>query len=96
MNVSIIMTLDINELRNPLSTHWVIFMFLSSADVFFSISTFLENFFQKYHQNVNSLDPDKTQRVAEPDLGTNCLQRLSVNDNSRQPKGLHVNGCQLS
>ena len=33
---------------------------------------------------LNSLDPDQTQRFVEPDLGPNCLQRLSADDPTRQ------------
>ena len=31
----------------------------------------------------NSLDPDQGQQFVGPDLGPNCLQRLSVDDTSR-------------
>ena len=32
----------------------------------------------------NSLDPDQDRRSVGPDLGPNCLQRLSADDTSRQ------------
>ena len=32
----------------------------------------------------NSLDPDQTRPFVRPDLGPNCLQRLSADDISRQ------------
>ena len=32
----------------------------------------------------NSLDPDQTGQNVRPDLGLNCLQRLSAEDTSRQ------------
>ena len=32
----------------------------------------------------SSLDPDQARRKRRPDLGPNCLQRLSADDNSRQ------------
>ena len=32
----------------------------------------------------NSLDPDQTQRFVGPDLGPNCLPRLSADDTGRQ------------
>ena len=32
----------------------------------------------------NSLDPDQAQHSVEPDLGQNCLQRLSADDKIRQ------------
>ena len=32
----------------------------------------------------NSLDPDQAQHFVKPDLGPNCLQKLSADNNSRQ------------
>ena len=32
----------------------------------------------------NSLDPDQSRHFVGPDLGPNCLQRLSADDTSRQ------------
>ena len=32
----------------------------------------------------NSLDPDQDRRYVGPDLGPNCLQRLSLDDKSRR------------
>ena len=32
----------------------------------------------------NSLDPDKDRHSVGPDLGPNCLQRLSADDKSRR------------
>ena len=32
----------------------------------------------------NSLDPDQAGRFVEPDLGPNCLPRLSADDDGRQ------------
>ena len=55
--------------------------FLSSA--FFKIN-FLEKFSQKYHRASNSLDLDQAQHFVRPDLGPNCLQRLSADDTSWQ------------
>ena len=58
--------------------------FLSSS--FFLSSVFLFNFkkfFQEYHQSLrgsNSLDPDQARRSVWPDLGPNCLPRLSADD----------------
>ena len=33
--------------------------------------------------HLHSLDPDQAQCFVEPDLGPNCLQRLSAEDTSR-------------
>ena len=56
--------------------------FLSSLDFFLKI-----NFFKKSFRNTirvsNSLDPDQDQNFVGPDLGPNCLQRLSADDKSR-------------
>ena len=35
----------------------------------------------------NSLDPDQDQHFVGPDLGPNCLQRLSADDKSRRQQG---------
>ena len=32
----------------------------------------------------NTLDPDQARRIVGPDLGPNCLQRLSADDTDRQ------------
>ena len=68
---------DINSL-NLLVFH----AFLSSADFFFKI-----NFFEKILSGntirvSNSLHPDQARPSVGPDLGPNCLQRLSA-DNTR-------------
>ena len=59
---------------------WVIFhVFLSSAD-FFQNELF-QKFFQEHYQRLsNGLDPDQDQHFVGPDLGPNCLQRLSAAD----------------
>ena len=51
--------------------------FLSSAD-------FSKSFFWNTIRVSNSLDPDQARHYVRPDLGPNCLQRLSVDDTSRQ------------
>ena len=51
--------------------------------IFFKVN-FFEKFFREYQQDVNSLDPDQAQHFVGPDLGPNCLQRLSADDTSRQ------------
>ena len=45
-----------------------------------SKSTFLENSFR----NTNSVDPGQARHFVRPDLGPNCLQRLSADDTSKQ------------
>ena len=54
-------------------------IFLSSADIF------QYYFFSKYsfRNNIrvsNSLDPDQAGHFVGPDLGSNCLQKLSSED----------------
>ena len=47
---------------------------------FFSKSTFLKNSFGNTIKVSTSVDPDQTVHFDEPDLGPNCLQRLSADD----------------
>ena len=58
---------------------------LSSADIF------QNELFQKSFRNTfrepNGLDPDQDRRFVGPDLGPNCLQRLSADDKSRRQQG---------
>ena len=51
---------------------------------FFSKTTFSKNYFRNTIRVSNSLDPDQARQYVGPDLGPNCLQRLSADDNSRQ------------
>ena len=51
-------------------------MFLSSADFF------PKNSFRNIIRVSNSLDPDYARHFVGPDLGPNCLQRLSADDTS--------------
>ena len=53
--------------------------FLSSADFFFHIKIF-GKFFQDAIRVSNSLYPDQARPFVGPDLGPNCLQRLSADD----------------
>ena len=43
----------------------------------------------------NSLDPDKDRCYVWPDLGPNCLQRLSAGDTSRHRHSADVTICVL-
>ena len=62
---------------------WVIFhAFLSSAD-FFSKSTFSKNSFRNTIRVSNSLDQDQVRHFVGPDLGPNCLQKVSAEGTSR-------------
>ena len=47
--------------------------FLSSVDFFLKIN-FFKKIFQEYHQSI--------KHFVGPDLGPNCLQRLSADDKS--------------
>ena len=58
-------------------------LFLCRLMFFFKI-IFLKNYFRNTIRVSNSLDPDQTRLYVGADLGTNCLQRLSVDDSSRQ------------
>ena len=48
--------------------------------IFFSKSTFLKNSFRNTIRVSNTLDLAQAQCFVGPDLGPNCLQRLSTDD----------------
>ena len=39
----------------------------------------------------NGLDPDQDRRCVGPDLGSNCLQRISVDEKKSPPAGKEFN-----
>ena len=45
---------------------------------------FLKNSFSNTISLSNSLDPDQARQNVGPDLGPNCMPRLSADDTSRQ------------
>ena len=47
---------------------------------FFSKLSFSKNSFRNIIRESNKLDPDQTRHSVGPDLGPNCLQRLSADD----------------
>ena len=59
-------------------------MFLLASADFFSKSklTFQKILSEKLSRVSNGLDPDQERHCVGPDLGLNCLQRLSANDKS--------------
>ena len=57
-------------------------LFLSSVDFFLKL-TFSKKYFRNTIRVSNSMDPDQAQPFVGPDLGPNCLQRLSADDKSR-------------
>ena len=50
----------------------------------FPISTFSKNSIRNTIRVSNNLDPDQARHFVGPDLGPNCLQRLSADTTSRQ------------
>ena len=52
---------------------------LSSADIFSKL-TFSKNSFRNTTRVSNGFDPDQDRLSVGPDLGQNCLQRLSADD----------------
>ena len=55
-------------------------MFFCRLLIFFTI-IFFEKFSQEFRNTIrvsNKLDPDQVQHSVSPDLGPNCLQRLSA------------------
>ena len=60
--------------------------------LFFSKSTFSKNTSRNTIRVSNSMEPEQARQNVGPDLGLNCLQRLSADDTSRQRvKGLIQN-----
>ena len=57
-------------------------LLFSSADLFFFQNKLLK-LFQKHYQSVKQFRPDQDQQNVGPDLGLDCLQRLSADDRSR-------------
>ena len=53
-------------------------LLLSPADSF--KINFLKNSFRNTIRGLNSFDPDQAQQKVGPDLGSNCLQRLSADN----------------
>ena len=53
-------------------------MILCRLQIVFNITLYSKYFFRNNIRALNSLDPD--QHAIRPDLGTNCLQRLSADD----------------
>ena len=59
---------------------------------FFSKSSFSKNSFRNAIRVANSLDPDQARHLVGPDLGPNCLQKLSAEeDTSRQRVNMLLN-----
>ena len=56
-----------------------------SYTFFFSKSTFSKNSFGNTIKMSTCLDTDQDRHSARPDLGPNCLQRLSADDKRRLP-----------
>ena len=55
--------------------------------LFWHLLIFFQNDFEKILSGIpsvsNSLDPGQARHYVGPDLGPNCLQRLSTDDTSR-------------
>ena len=47
-------------------------------------SIFSKNSFKNTIRVSNNLDPDQARHIVGPDLGPNCLQKLSTDNTSRQ------------
>ena len=61
---------------------WEIFHAFCHPLIFFNIN-FLENSFKNTIRVSNSLDPDQVRHFVGPDMGPNCLQRLSADGTRR-------------
>ena len=63
---------------------------LSCRLLIFSESTFFEKYFRNTIILSTSLDQDQARHFVGPDLGPNCLQKLSAYDTSRQRVKAHL------
>ena len=61
-----------------------LFCMLFCCLLFFLNQRFRKKYFRNTFRVSNSLEPDQARPLVGPDLGPNCLQRLSVDDTSRQ------------
>ena len=64
-------------------TNGEFFMLFCRLLIFFKINFFI-NSLRNTIRVSNSLDPDQARHFVGPDLGPNCLQRLTADDTSRQ------------
>ena len=73
-------------MKSPKLTHCILgnFSWFFVVCWFFSNLTFWKNSFRNTIWMSNSLDPDQAQRIVGPDLGPNCLPKLSADDTGRQ------------
>ena len=55
--------------------------------IFYSKSPFSKNSSRHLIRVPISLDPDQARHFVGPDLGPNCLQKLSADDTSKQTLG---------
>ena len=60
------------------SDYWLI------LHAFFRLLIFFKIYFSPNSFRPNSLDPDQARHFVWPDLGLNCLQRVSADNTSRQ------------
>ena len=58
-------------------------LFLLYAVFFSKLNLIIKIFQSKSISTSNSLDPDQARHFVGPDLGPNCLQRLSAEDKRR-------------
>ena len=58
------------------------FHFFCCLLIFFKIEIFKKNF-QEYHRSIKQFGSKSGRHFVGPDLGPNCLQRLSADDTSK-------------
>ena len=59
------------------------FDFFSKSSLFFSFKKFFQKISIPPHECQTVFDQDQARHLVWPDLGANCLQRLSADDKSR-------------
>ena len=60
-------------------------MILLSSAAFFQNQFFQQQKFKNTIRMPNGLDPDQYRHFVGPDLGPNCLQKLSAKDKFKSP-----------
>ena len=66
------------------SAYWVILLALNFYRLLFFFKLTLEKIFREYHQRVKQFGSRSGPTFSRPDLGTNCLQKLSADDTNWQ------------
>ena len=78
---------------NPIHAGYFFMILLSYLLIFFFKINFFKTFFQEHYQIAKGLDPYQDRITFGPDLGPNCLQRLSADNNSHHKQEFCISFC---